>query len=122
MIASYLQLIEDRYTEQLDDEGREFFAFAVDGAARMKELISALLSYSRVETQAKNFSFVDSQKALGEACKLLETTISESEATVTSDPLPQIWADESLMIQLFQNLIGNAIKYRSERKPEIQVG
>jgi light-regulated signal transduction histidine kinase (bacteriophytochrome) len=117
-----LQLIEDRYTEKLDDEGREFIAFAVDGAARMKELINALLSYSRVETQPKNSALIDSQKALDQACKLLETTVSESEAAVTSDPLPQIRADEHLMIQLFQNLISNAVKYRSERKPEIHVG
>jgi PAS domain S-box-containing protein len=122
MISSYLQLIENRYADKLDDEGHEFIDYAVKGAARMKDLINDLLAFSRVETQLKNFALMDVQKAVDEACNLLKMSIDESGATITHDPLPQIRADEQLIIQLFQNLIGNAIKYRSERKPEIHVG
>jgi light-regulated signal transduction histidine kinase (bacteriophytochrome) len=122
MNSSYLQLIENRYADKLDDEGHEFIDYAVKGAARMKDLINDLLAFSRVETQLKNFALMDVQKAVDEACNLLKMSIDESGATITRDPLPQIRADEQLIIQLFQNLIGNAIKYRSERKPEIHVG
>jgi len=123
MVSSYLQLIETRYKDKFDDAGREFITYALDGAARMKDLISDLLAYSRVDTQPKAFTPIDSQEAFNRACRLLELSIEESEAVITSDALPQIKADEQQMVQLFQNLIGNSIKYRSsERKPEIHVG
>lgn len=121
-VSSYLQLIETRYPDKLDQDGREFIAFAVDGASRMKDLIRDLLAYSRVESQPRKYEPLESQKSLDEARKLLEVSIQESEAAITSDPLPQVKADEQLMIQLFQNLISNAIKYRGDRKPEIHIG
>jgi signal transduction histidine kinase len=121
-VSSYLQLIETRYPDKLDEDGREFIAFAVDGASRMKDLIRDLLAYSRVESQPRKYEMLDSQKSLDEALKLLEVSIHESEATITSDPLPQVKADEQLMVQLFQNLISNALKYRGDKKPEIHVG
>jgi chemotaxis family two-component system sensor kinase Cph1 len=122
-VSLYLQLIEKRYPDKLDEDGREFIAFAVDGATRMKDLIDALLMYSRIESKPRNFTQVDTQAIVDEVCKLLEASINEAEATLTVDhPLPQIKADEQLMLQLFQNLISNAIKYRSDRRPEIHIG
>ncbi|MFN8375014.1 MAG: ATP-binding protein [Anaerolineae bacterium] len=121
MIGSYLQLIESRYADKLDDSGREFIGFAVDGAARMKDLINGLLAYSRVETQPQTFMTIDFNKKVDEARRLLAVAIEESGAIVSNDHLPQIKADRRLIIQVFQNLIGNAIKYRSERTPEIHI-
>ncbi len=122
MVSLYLQLLETRYADKLDEDAHEFIGFAVDGAVRMKSLINDLLIYSRVETQPRDFTMVDCQKVLDEASKFLEVTISEAEASVTHDPLPQIKGDEQLILQLFQNLISNAIKYRSTRKPEVHIG
>jgi signal transduction histidine kinase len=121
-ISSYLQLIEARYNDKLDSDGHEFIAFAVDGAARMKELIQDVLAYSRVETQPKNFTEFSSQEAIDEVCRLLELSINEAQAIITCDDMPQIKADRRLVIQLFQNLVGNAIKYRGDLKPEVHVG
>lgn len=121
-ISSYLQLIESRYTDKLDSDGHEFIAFAVDGAARMKELIQDVLMYSRVETQAKNFTIFSAQDAVDEVCKLLELSINEAQAIINYEALPEIKADRRLIIQLFQNLLGNAIKYRGDRKPEVHIG
>lgn len=120
-ISSYLQLIESRYSDKLDSDGHEFIAFAVDGAARMKELIQDVLMYSRVETQAKNFTIFSAQDAVDEVCKLLELSINEAQAIISCESLPEIKADRRLVIQLFQNLLGNAIKYRGDRKPEVHV-
>jgi signal transduction histidine kinase len=121
-VTSYLQLIEQRFPEKLDDEGREFIAFAVDGAKRMKNLINDLLMYSRVDSRARKFTKVNVQDVVDKTRKLLDVAVTESDATITHDPLPQIVADEELLLQLFQNLIGNAIKYRREEKPHIHIG
>jgi hypothetical protein len=121
-ISSYLQLIENRYPEKLDEDGREFIAFAVDAAARMKDLIHALLSYSRVEAQMRPFVMVDCQQVIEELQKFLAVSIDEAGATIRVDPLPCVKGDKDLLLQLFQNLIGNAIKYRGENKPEIHIG
>lgn len=121
-ISSYLQLIESRYDDKLDSDGHEFIGFAVDGAARMKELIQDVLMYSRVETQPKNFIGFSVQDAVDEVCKLLELSINEAQAIITYEALPEIKADRRLAIQLFQNLLGNAIKYRGDRKPEVFIG
>jgi light-regulated signal transduction histidine kinase (bacteriophytochrome) len=122
-VSSYVQLLELRYGDKLGDDGREFVDFAVDGAARMKDLIDDLLVYSRVDRQERNITQLDSQQLLDEACRLLKASIAESEAAITHDTLPEIRADEQLMVQLFQNLISNGIKYRSDdRKPVIHIG
>jgi chemotaxis family two-component system sensor kinase Cph1 len=88
----------------------------------MKSLIDDLLIYSRVEREDSNMRMVDLQAVLDEALLLLEASVDEAEATFSHDPLPSIRADEHLMIQLFQNLISNALKYRGERKPVIHIG
>ena len=121
MVASYLQLLESRYKDALDDDAREFITYAVDGATRMRGLINDLLAYSRVDAQERNFEIIESRHALDQACDQLRSTIEESGATITQDDLPAIKAEEGLIVQLFQNLISNAIKYRSECPPEIHV-
>jgi PAS domain S-box-containing protein len=114
MVVSYLQLIEKRYTKVLDDEGKEFLAFAVDGATRMKDLISDLVEYSRIDTLGKPFKKIDANEVLKRALKNLEVSILEGKATVTSDNLPQIWSDEVQFGELLQNLISNAIKFGAQ--------
>ncbi len=122
MVISYLELIEKRFPDKLDTDGREFIAFAVEGALRMKSLINDLLMYSRLETRSHTFKWIDIQEMLDKTKQLLKVAIEETEARITHDELPQIVADEELILQVFQNLISNAIKYRSTRQPEIHIG
>jgi PAS domain S-box-containing protein len=122
MVTSYLQLLEQRYHDQLDDDAREFIGYAVDGAARMKALIQDLLIYSRVERAEKNFARVDTNAVLQHVLENLSVTIEENSATVTVETLPVIIGDERQITQLFQNLISNAIKFHGERQPEIHIG
>ena len=121
MVASYLQLIARRYRERLDPDADEFIGFAVDGATRMQKMINDLLALSRVGTRGKPFLPTDSGEALANALRDLGVAIEESGATVTHDPLPTVDADESQLTLLFQNLIGNAVKFRGDRPPRIHV-
>ena len=113
MVASYTQLLSRRYKGKLDADADEFIAFAVDGASRMQRLIQDLLAYSRVGTKGKDLLDTSSEEALQHALINLRGAIEESGALVTHDPLPEVLADETQLIQLFQNLVGNAIKYQS---------
>lgn len=122
MVASYTQLLARRYRGKLDSNADEFIAFAVDGVTRMKRLINDLLTYSRVGTRGKEFATVDCERVLEEALGDLRLAIEESGADVTHDPLPAVTGDEVQFAQLFQNLIANAIKFRSERTPHVHVG
>ena len=122
MVASYMQLIDRRYRGKLDDQADEFIEFAVDGAHRMQQLISDLLEFSRVGTHGQGFEQVDSQKLFAEAVSNLRLAIEESGATVTHDEFPVVMADPRQLGRVFQNLIGNALKYRGERTPEVHVG
>jgi light-regulated signal transduction histidine kinase (bacteriophytochrome) len=121
MVMSYLQLLEKRYKGKLDSDADEFIAFAVDGAGRMRELIQGLLAYSRVSTQGEEFESVACGEVLDQATANLEETVRESGAVLTQDPLPTVAADRTQLIQLFQNLIGNAIKFHGEEPPRIHV-
>jgi PAS domain S-box-containing protein len=121
MVASYTQLLEKRYKDKLDSDANEFIQFAVDGAIRMQRLINDLLIYSRVGTRGKSFEPTDSHAVLGQAIANLSALIEENQAVVTNDDLPPIMVDESQMVQLFQNLIGNAIKFRGDQSPRIHV-
>ncbi len=121
MVASYVQLLARRYQDKLDAEADEFIAYAVDGVSRMQRLINDLLVYSRVSTQGKDFEPTDSQAVLDRTLANLQIAIEESDAVVTHDPLPTVMADDVQLEQLFQNLIGNAIKFRSEEPPRIHV-
>ncbi len=122
MVASYTQLLSRRYKGKLDTDADEFIAFAVDGATRMQHLIQDLLTFSRIGTKGKQLRDTSGEAALKTAIANLRSAIEESKAVVTSDPLPNVVADETQLIQLFQNLLGNAIKYRDGKNPIIHVG
>jgi PAS domain S-box-containing protein len=111
MVSSYTQLLAKRYKGKLDADADEFIAFAVDGAARMQRLIRDLLTYSRVGTKMNDVLEISSEQALERAQINLRGAIEASGAKVTHDPLPVVRADEMQLIQLFQNLVGNGIKY-----------
>ena len=121
MVASYTQLLAKRYKGKLDSDADEFIAFAVDGANRMQLLIQDLLAYSRVGTKGIEFREVASEGSFTCAMRNLLGAIEDSGAQVTHDPLPTVRADEGQLIQLFQNLIGNAIKYQGPGIPQIHV-
>jgi len=110
-----------RYKGKLDADADEFIGFAVDGATRMQQLIQDLLSYSRLTTQGRPLELIGCQDACNIAMVNLGQSIGDSGAIVNVGALPEVRADATQLAQLFQNLIGNAIKYRNERPPEIQV-
>ena len=122
MVSSYTQLLAQKYEGQLDEKAKKYIDYAVDGAVRMQGLINDLLTFSRVNTRGGTLETVDSHSALGEALRNLSATIQESAALVINDNLPNIKADYSQLIQLFQNLVGNAIKFRNaDSPPRIQI-
>ena len=121
MVSSYVQLLERRYSDQLDDDAREFIGYAVSGARRMKTLIEDLLVYSRVGTKGKELVAVDSSEAFRAAMENLGVAIRENDAVVNCGSLPTVRGDVVQLTQLFQNLIGNAIKFRGESAPVVAV-
>lgn len=121
-IASYAQLIERRYKDKLDPDADEFIEFMVDGSRRMKQMIQGLLDYSRVGTRGHEFTEFESEDALNYALSNLGTAISKADAEITSDELPVTFADKDQMVRVFQNLIGNALKFHREGlKPKIHI-
>ena len=122
MISSFLQLLQRRYEGQLDSNADEFIGYAVDGAQRMQNLINDLLEFSRVTTKGKKFEIVNMEEPLENALTNLKIAIEENNAVIIpNNSLPAISGDYSQMTQLFQNLIGNAIKYRSSETPQIHI-
>ncbi|MGD0913651.1 MAG: ATP-binding protein, partial [Terracidiphilus sp.] len=121
IVAGYTQLLAKRYKGKLDSDADEFIAYAVDGANRMQHLIQDLLVYSRVGKRGLELLDVSSDECLHQAVINLRVAIEESSAEVTHDPLPMVMADEMQLIQLFQNLVGNAIKYRRPGVPTVHV-
>ncbi len=121
MVKSYLGLLERRYKDKLDESANDFIFFAVDGAERMEKLIKGLLDYSRVGTRGKEPAPVDCEQVLRNALMNLRFRIEDCNATVTHDPLPMICADATQLNQLFQNLIGNALKFCDEKPPRIHI-
>ncbi|MBN2352175.1 MAG: HAMP domain-containing protein [Spirochaetales bacterium] len=117
MVSSYTQLLAQRFKDALDQDARDFIGFAVDGANRMQRLIQDLLAYSRITTRGKTPEPVAANDALGEALVNLQTAVSESGALVTNDDLPSVQADYTQLVLLFQNLIGNAVKFRKPDEP-----
>jgi light-regulated signal transduction histidine kinase (bacteriophytochrome) len=111
-----------RYKGKLDKNADEFIGFAVDGAKRMQGLIQALLSYSRVGSKGKEFAPTDCGAVLTKTLKTLQLTAEEAAATITHDKLPTVMGDATQLGQLFQNLIGNGLKYRNSKPPVIHIG
>ncbi|MCT7976799.1 PAS domain S-box protein [Laspinema olomoucense] len=121
MVASYTQLLALRYPEKLDAQANKYIAYILDGATRMQQLIHDLLQYSRVGTHGKSFNLVDCNEIITRAISNLKIAIRESNARVTWQNLPQVHGDKTQLLQLFQNLIANAIKYRGLLIPEVQI-
>jgi PAS domain S-box-containing protein len=122
MVTGYLQLLERRYGPQLGPDAREFIEFAVQGAARMKSLIEDLLRLSRVGTQTIQFRKVSAHALFEAACANLQVALEETDARVSAGPLPMLVADAGLLTQVFQNLVGNALKFHAPGvAPEVHV-
>ena len=121
MVASYTQLLARRYRDKLDDDAVEFINYAVDGATRMQGLINDLLTYSRVGTQGRPQVETPLDECLDRALLNLQAALEESGANIVRDPLPTLRVDAVQMAQLFQNLIGNAVKFRRDETPEVRI-
>jgi light-regulated signal transduction histidine kinase (bacteriophytochrome) len=121
MVTSFLQLLESQYAPQLDGDAHEFISFAIDGAKRMKALIQDLLIYSRIQNNDSKMSNFESQEALDLALANLRMEIDENQAQITYEELPVIFGNKNQFVQLFQNLISNALKFRSEAEPCVRI-
>ncbi len=121
MVSSYTQLLAKRYRNELDADADEFISYAVEGAQRMQLLLNDLLDYSRVGTRGKPFALVESKRVVEQAMSNLKIVIEENGASVTYDVLPAVLGDEGQLVRLFQNLIGNAIKFRGEAAPHVHI-
>lgn len=121
MIASYLQLLERRYRDHLDENANEYLHFAVDGAKRMQRLIDGLLAFSRAGRQGQPFAATDLNRLLDQVCHDLRFAIADAQAAVRRDTLPIIHCDAMQVGQVFQNLIGNALKFRNRHRIEIKI-
>ncbi|MDP3481451.1 MAG: ATP-binding protein, partial [Desulfoprunum sp.] len=122
MVSSFVQLLGDRYRDQLDEKARKYIHYAVDGAARMQILIQELLAFSRVSTRGLDFERIDALTLLAQAEDNLKVAIAEAAARITHNRLPMVLGDKSQLVQVFQNLIGNAIKFCKDGPPSISIG
>ena len=121
MITSFLQLLQRRYENQIDSDANEFIQFAVDGAARMQELVNDLLTYSRIGRKTGKFEYVNTEDILKQITFDSRLLIEENNAHINYDSLPLVWADYTQMVQVFQNLISNSIKYNEQENPTINI-
>jgi light-regulated signal transduction histidine kinase (bacteriophytochrome) len=121
MVAGFTQLLSRRYRGKLDKDADEFIAYAVDGATRMQQLLQDLLAYSRVGTRGKPLAPIDANLVFNQARANLLPLIEENHAQVTAEPLPTVLGDEVQLVQLFQNLIANALKFRTDQPPKIRI-
>lgn len=120
-VTAFCQMLQNEYASQLDENAKIYIGYAVDGALRMKALIADLLAFSRIETQGSSLEFTDANQACRMAVDNLALAISEASAEVTCESLPEVLADGAQLARLFQNLIGNAIKYRGNEPPRVHV-
>ena len=120
-VSSYCQLMEKNYSNQLDERAIRWLQFVVNGAQRMQRLVRDLLTYARVDNKSESWITVES----GSVCQLavgnLSQAIKEAEAEVVVGKLPVVWADATQLEALFQNLIGNAVKFRGDRRPRVTI-
>ncbi|NKE35981.1 GHKL domain-containing protein [Natronococcus sp. JC468] len=121
MVSSYLQLIEQRYEDDLDREGREFLGYAIDGADRMRDMIEGLLQYSRVDTRGSPLEPIDLDDVLDEALADLRMKVDEHDAEIEAESLPRVRGDEDQLRQVFQNLLSNAIEYSDDEPTRVRV-
>jgi PAS domain S-box-containing protein len=121
MVTSYLQLLEKRYKYRLDPEADKFIGYAVDGAARMKSLITDLLAFSRAESRGLQYTRTDCNAVLARALGNLKPVVDETHAEISSQPLPTLRVDGGQLVQVFQNLVSNAIKFHSSAPPKIEI-
>ncbi|WP_158237447.1 sensor histidine kinase [Halegenticoccus soli] len=122
VVSSYLELLERRYGEDLDTDAREFVAYAVEGADRMREMIENLLHYSRVSRRDESRAPVDCEVVVKTVLENMQVTVRRADAEVAVDELPTVVGMETLLVQLFQNLIGNAIAYAGDAPPRVRIG
>jgi hypothetical protein len=122
MITSYLELLNNRAQDKLGAEEREFIGYAVDGARRMRTLILDLLAYARVDTRSRPLGPVDCERVLEVVLANLKVAVTESGAVIEHEPLPTVEGDNIQLAQVFQNLVGNAIKFRGNAPPKINIG
>lgn len=121
MITAYLQLLSERYSGQLDEVADEFIDYALDGATRMRQLIIDLLAYAKIGRNDLVLTPLSLEDVLQQALANLELRLQETQVTITHDPLPDVTAEKTQMVQLFQNLISNAIKFRNQTHPVIHI-
>ena len=121
-INGFMELLNKLYKDKLDAKANEYIRYAIDGSSRMDDLLAGLLNYSRVQTHGKEFVPVSAGAAFRAAVANLKQNISETQAVITNDELPTVKADGPQLVQLLQNLIANAIKFRGEKSPQIHVG
>lgn len=122
MVASYTELLEEKYRGKLDDKADKYIGYAVEGAKRMQGLINDLLLLSRVNTRGRPFDFTDCNVLVKKVLQSMQNTIEEKQASIQTEPLPTVMGDETQLYQLFQNLIGNAIKFHAAEKPIVKIG
>jgi len=119
MVAAYTQLLAERYRGRLDEKADQYLGYASEGALRMQSLIQDLLTFARIDRNGVTRSAVDCDSVLKEVRLNLSSTIQEIGAEIVAEPLPLIWADRSQLVHLFQNLVGNAIKFHAQRAPSV---
>jgi light-regulated signal transduction histidine kinase (bacteriophytochrome) len=121
MVSSYLQLLENKYKDELDEEAQKYIDFAVDGADRMRAMVNDLLSFSRVEQANSEFEQVDCNRVLDQVTDDLRVQIEENDAEVTVDSLPTVVGDGEQLEQVFCNLVSNAIRYSGDEPPQVEI-
>ncbi len=122
MISNYVKMLDRRYAATFDDKAREYMGFVTSGADRMSEMITAILAYSRLGHQGSNFTETESDVSLHNALAILKRKIKEAKASITEGHLPKVMSNAEQLTQLFQNLLGNALKFRSDkRSPTVHV-
>ena len=121
MVSSYVMLLKKRYENKLDPDADEFIHYAMDGALRMQDLIDALLTYARIGTSERPLVEINCEEIFADIIVNLSITIREHNAFITHDPLPIIFSDKILVMQVMQNLINNAIKFNKTPQPKVHI-